>query len=269
MDGSIYVLFDGTSRCKVGRTTKAPEERMATIQSANGGRLAVVFSQKVSDASSVERRAHWILAERHERGEWFAVSPEVAREAVMRAITEHEAGAVLPGPFDKRAPEKRVARLRLKKPRKAILLTLPPDLVAQIDDQRGDVPRTVWITRACEKHLANLAFSANLDEVLAVTHPHLPRAFPEPAKAARGQTLQVPPQGRMESAMKWTAADLEALNELGGMEQPVGSRIVALKWAYDLVRSQGDDKLADAIDDILTEHKHVARRRAEATRGQP
>ena len=58
---------------------------------------------------------------------------------------------------------------------KAILLKLDEALVAQIDDLRGDVPRTVWITQACEKHLANLAFSANLDEVLAVT---LPMAFP-------------------------------------------------------------------------------------------
>jgi len=32
----------------------------------------------------------------------------------------------------------------------AVLLKLPPELVDQIDAARGDVPRTVWIRRACE-----------------------------------------------------------------------------------------------------------------------
>jgi hypothetical protein len=42
------------------------------------------------------------------------------------------------------------------------------------------------------------------------------------------------------------------------------TRIAALKWAYDLVKAQGeDDELADAIDDILTEYKMIGRARLE------
>jgi hypothetical protein len=38
---------------------------------------------------------------------------------------------------------------------KPVLLKLDDDLVAEIDHKRGDVPRTVWIVRACERMLSS------------------------------------------------------------------------------------------------------------------
>lgn len=63
--------------------------------------------------------------------------------------------------------------------------------------------------------------------------------------------------------MTLTRRDLNYISELD-LSSKLSSRVAALKWAYDLmVREGGDPGFADLVDDIITEYKHVLRRRAQ------
>ena len=60
-----------------------------------------------------------------------------------------------------------------------------------------------------------------------------------------------------------TIDDLAYMAEVNA-EHELPSRISMLKWAIDLARSAGADKdELDALDDILTEYKHIMHRRAQ------
>ena len=59
--------------------------------------------------------------------------------------------------------------------RKPVLLKLDPALIDTIDSLRGDTPRTVWITRAIEAAMQNIAPSVN-----ARLTPEQLRDLPDP-----------------------------------------------------------------------------------------
>lgn len=57
---------------------------------------------------------------------------------------------------------------------KQVLLRLEPDFSAEIDQARGDVPRTVWIRRACERsleHHQRIFGGYSVNEEAVVTDP--------------------------------------------------------------------------------------------------
>jgi hypothetical protein len=90
---TIYLLSAGRKMKKVGISSKAAA-RHRTIQTANGGEVALAYSKAVPAdiAPDVERRAHWLLREFKRRGEWFAVGADVAIAAIEQAVRERGEG---------------------------------------------------------------------------------------------------------------------------------------------------------------------------------
>ena len=86
---SIYLLSTGRKLKKVGISSKAVS-RHRTIQSANGGEVVLLHSELIPEeiAADIERRAHWLLREFKRRGEWFAVTADVALAAIKQAVKE-------------------------------------------------------------------------------------------------------------------------------------------------------------------------------------
>lgn len=83
---SVYVISAGDSAVKVGIAMR-PKERLRTLQTAHYERLSL-FDTVVcteDEAPTVESRAHRLLNDRRRSGEWFSVSPEEARNAVLEA----------------------------------------------------------------------------------------------------------------------------------------------------------------------------------------
>jgi len=88
----VYVIGEpGSGLVKIGRSN-APNRRLTEIRCAAKMRSAVVlWSIDVSDkaqAHGVEQLAHSLLRSRrvHRRREWFRVTPELAQQAIERAI---------------------------------------------------------------------------------------------------------------------------------------------------------------------------------------
>lgn len=84
---NLYVIGSDGGPLKVG-LAKNCSDRAICLQTGNSRKLRVYFSAPVplEIARKVELRAHWLLRESQEHGEWFTVSPETAKEAVTSAI---------------------------------------------------------------------------------------------------------------------------------------------------------------------------------------
>ena len=86
---SIYVICAGPS-AKVGISVR-PKQRLADLQCANPHEvLTLVFVAK-GDTTAIrkaERICHARLADKRLRNEWFSVSGDVAREAVIDSVNE-------------------------------------------------------------------------------------------------------------------------------------------------------------------------------------
>ena len=85
----VYVMHETGSAdvCKVG-LAKDPYMRLADLQTGTWRRLSLSAVFEVADkptAEVVEKFAHTLLRGLHESGEWFRVTPDKAREAVVAA----------------------------------------------------------------------------------------------------------------------------------------------------------------------------------------
>lgn len=87
----LYVVESGLAIVKVGFTVN-PMLRLKTLQAASSHelRLKHVVPVARSKAAMVEKRAHELLSSRRMSGEWFAVHPATAYEAIARAMRESE-----------------------------------------------------------------------------------------------------------------------------------------------------------------------------------
>jgi hypothetical protein len=73
---------------KVG-VSHQPRCRMYNLQGSSGVQLYLFWEEHHPNAETVERSAHSFLAPNRVMGEWFAVSPEAALDAVRAAISAH------------------------------------------------------------------------------------------------------------------------------------------------------------------------------------
>lgn len=92
MTRSIYVIRAQPGPVKVGIATK-PKSRLCFLQVAAFVPLSLEFIGEClaeNSAGEIEARAHEILKEKCQHGEWFAVSVDEAVEAVNKAA--HELG---------------------------------------------------------------------------------------------------------------------------------------------------------------------------------
>jgi hypothetical protein len=73
-----------------------PKDRLESLRSASGLvlELAGGFELPAVDARKVERYAHHLLRAYRVRGEWFDVSPEMAIEAIEKAIRDVASGEI-------------------------------------------------------------------------------------------------------------------------------------------------------------------------------
>lgn len=80
----VYVigprLMDGA--VKIGRSQE-PVVRLAQLGPDCGG---VLFTVSTKNATGAESMAHSLLAKHRLDGEWFAVTPNLAEDAVIRAV---------------------------------------------------------------------------------------------------------------------------------------------------------------------------------------
>jgi hypothetical protein len=83
---SVYVIAAGDSAVKVGLAMR-PRERLRALQTAHYERLSLFDSVVCTEqeAPAVESKAHRLLKDRRRSGEWFSVSPEEAKNAVLEA----------------------------------------------------------------------------------------------------------------------------------------------------------------------------------------
>jgi hypothetical protein len=82
----VYVLGCPGGPCKVGWTTNL-HSRMSRI-SEPAGLVEPIYIAEIPYRFGLkaERYAHWLLHENHYRNEWFSVEPEVAIDAVKKAV---------------------------------------------------------------------------------------------------------------------------------------------------------------------------------------
>lgn len=90
----VYVASDDRGRHKIGITNN-PRLRRYHLGRDLGCPVEIVHTEPLSpEAEAVECAAHWILAERHEGREWFAVSRDEALQALEQAKAQVSDGAL-------------------------------------------------------------------------------------------------------------------------------------------------------------------------------
>ena len=107
---------------------------MRILQTGNPRKLTLRFSAEVDRARAIERISHSFIGYRFQlTGEWFSVKPEVAIEAVQRAMLER-----IEPPIDftpvPQAPKPEIKKLFLRpRPKKIRLRSRLPDVVPTDD----------------------------------------------------------------------------------------------------------------------------------------
>lgn len=85
MIGSVYVTQSATRGVKVGRSNNVSLRMYALSLAYRESMVALHQTDMLDDAEPVETMAHWLLRDHHLGGEWFAVEPAEAVEAVASA----------------------------------------------------------------------------------------------------------------------------------------------------------------------------------------
>lgn len=90
----LYVVESGAAVVKVGFTANLTQ-RLNSMQASSPHELRLHHAVPVarSQAALIEKRAIELLSPRRMRGEWFAVHPATAYEAITRAVREIEGQA--------------------------------------------------------------------------------------------------------------------------------------------------------------------------------
>ena len=79
--GTVYLISDGEC-LKIGRTSKAPESRLAALQTASARRLSLVACINSANAADAEKALHRQFRARRLINEWFSDCQEI-RSAFM------------------------------------------------------------------------------------------------------------------------------------------------------------------------------------------
>jgi hypothetical protein len=100
----VYVIGAEDGPQKIGVAID-PQERCRMFQTANHVLLKISLSIPVSrnQARYVERYAHWLLEDKHVRGEWFDVSPDEARQVIETAAKAIREGKRVPSGNERKA----------------------------------------------------------------------------------------------------------------------------------------------------------------------
>jgi hypothetical protein len=84
---AVYVMTREDGAVKVG-ASRRPEKRTTEVAGAIGQSVSVTFrTEPRADALAIENTAHKLLIKKQHEGEWFDVTAEDAREAIIRAIS--------------------------------------------------------------------------------------------------------------------------------------------------------------------------------------
>ena len=144
---NIYVIGNDSGIVKVGLAS-SPKRRLMELQTGHSEPLKLHFISELPQELSapVERRAHWLLKDKHRSGEWFTVGPSTAIEAVKSAIECRGEGEK--ANFSVGRPP-----LSRKSMTKAVLVRLTEDLVSRIDAIAGENRRGQFIREAAIKEL--------------------------------------------------------------------------------------------------------------------
>jgi hypothetical protein len=156
----VYVISAGPLLHKVGISAD-PEGRIYGLRTGSPNEIDLVESHLHPWPRKVERHAHDILREKQVRGEWFAVSAQEARTAVLAAIARVANDAELPplllGRPQRASPKReavrcamsaqqfkeRLAALNLSQVKAAGLLGIDPRTVRRYSSGKLEVTRLV------------------------------------------------------------------------------------------------------------------------------
>lgn len=96
-DAHLYVIGLSDGPQKVGIAYN-PLQRLSNLQVSSAGELkaAITICLPRTIAIEVERYAHWLLKDRHIRGEWFNVTPAEAVKAARAARSAVQRGERVP-----------------------------------------------------------------------------------------------------------------------------------------------------------------------------
>ena len=89
LSDSVYVIKCGDFQLfKVGKSSgdSKSDDRLANLQTGNPFELTIIFSAKVVDAYSVERKVQEILSAHCVRGEWFDCSLDIILDAIDDSV---------------------------------------------------------------------------------------------------------------------------------------------------------------------------------------
>lgn len=78
--GYVYIISNGQGLYKIGWTGDHVEKRLRALQVGSPHRLEVVYTERSSDAETLERQFHERFAAKHFRGEWFQLDPDDLRQ---------------------------------------------------------------------------------------------------------------------------------------------------------------------------------------------
>lgn len=79
---------------KIGMSDN-PSKRLTTIENASGFPLELYFeSTPIKRPRIVEGLIHKRLTEYRQRGEWFTIEPDKAKEMIEKIVSDSEAGGV-------------------------------------------------------------------------------------------------------------------------------------------------------------------------------
>lgn len=86
---SVYIIASDGGWCKIGKA-RDPSTRVSQLATGHPFNLAVSHSfacKDDSEAYRVEQLAHVALADHRMKGEWFAVSADVAKDVIENIIS--------------------------------------------------------------------------------------------------------------------------------------------------------------------------------------
>lgn len=175
----VYVIGPEVGPQKIG-IAMAPDLRVRELQSGNPAKLHIALTLDTGEhlAAKVERRAHWILKDRHLSGEWFDVAQSEAAAAVKQALSDVQNGIETPLKPQNHA-ESRVRSIRL-----------PDELWADLDEEAER--RGISMNRLIKDFIAldAAALAANPEQI-----PKPLKAKAKPAeKAAPVKSAENPPK---------------------------------------------------------------------------
>jgi Meiotically Up-regulated Gene 113 (MUG113) protein len=83
--GYLYVIKDDQGERKLG-FSKAPEQRVQTLQVGNSRKLSVEYTLPVRDKRSAEKALQSLFPANHVRGEWFKIQEDSPEHLLLKKV---------------------------------------------------------------------------------------------------------------------------------------------------------------------------------------